>query len=109
MRKACPAIFIFILIFSAITVSAQEKSPVMSEAYYKVWNDSLQGTIDANIERYRKGDAEIVLENVKSGSMVTVEQVSSDFLFGSNIFLFDKDMGLRVIIRSHIRIVKGKS
>ena len=90
MRKAYPLLFPVILIFSALSVSAQEKSPVMSEAYYKAWNDSLQNAIDSNIEKYRKGDAEVILENVKPGSMVTVEQVSSDFLFGSNIFLFDQ-------------------
>lgn len=81
------------LAFCAISVAsviAQEKSPVMSEAYYKTWNDSLQNAIDANIEKYRKADAELILENVKPGSVVTVEQVSSDFLFGSNIFLFDQ-------------------
>ena len=75
---------------SAASVIAQEKSPVMSEAYYKTWNDSLQNAIDANIEKYRKADAELILENVKPGSVVTVEQLSSDFLFGSNIFLFDQ-------------------
>ena len=75
---------------SAASVIAQEKSPVMSEAYYKTWNDSLQNAIDANIEKYRKADAELILENVKPGSVVTVEQISSDFLFGSNIFLFDQ-------------------
>lgn len=75
---------------SAASVIAQEKSPVMSEAYYKTWNDSLQNAIDANIEKYRKADAELILENVKPGSVVTVEQVSTDFLFGSNIFLFDQ-------------------
>lgn len=75
---------------SAVSVIAQEKSPVMSEAYYKTWNDSLQNAIDANIEKYRKADAELILDNVKPGSVVTVEQVSSDFLFGSNIFLFDQ-------------------
>lgn len=90
MRNAYPLLFPIILIFSALSVSAQEKSPVMSEAYYKAWNDSLQNAIDSNIEKYRKGDAEVILENVKPGSMVTVEQVSSDFLFGSNIFLFDQ-------------------
>ena len=90
MRNAYPLLFPIILIFSALSVSAQEKSPVMSEAYYKAWNDSLQNAIDSNIEKYRKGDAEVVLENIKPGSMVTVEQVSSDFLFGSNIFLFDQ-------------------
>ena len=77
---------------SVASVIAQEKSPVMSEAYYKTWNDSLQNAIDANIEKYRKADAELILENVKPGSVVTVEQVSSDFLFGSNIFLFQRTL-----------------
>ena len=67
---------------------AQEKNPAMSEAFYKTWNDSLQNAIDQRIDRYRKADMEIVLENVKPGTPVTVEQISHDFLFGSNIFLF---------------------
>ena len=72
----------------ALSAFAQERSSVMSEAYYKKWNDSLQTGIDERIEQYRKADAELVLENVRPGSVVSVEQVSHDFLFGSNIFLF---------------------
>ena len=77
-----------IILIASAAVGAQDRNPAMSEAYYKTWNDSLQTAIDQNIEKYRKGDAELVLENVRPGSVVTVEQVSSDFLFGSNIFLF---------------------
>ena len=83
-------LFIPILFLIVSAAGAQDRNPAMSEAYYKTWNDSLQTAIDKNIEKYRKGDAELVLENIKPGSVVTVEQVSSDFLFGSNIFLFDQ-------------------
>ena len=66
-------------------LSAQE---VMSQGYLDMWNDSVQQAIDQNIERYRKADAEILLEGAKKGTAVSVEQQSSDFLFGSNIFLY---------------------
>lgn len=71
--------------FSCAAISAQN---VMSEEYCRVW-DSLRPTIEDNIEKYRKADGEIVLKNVKPGTEVTIEQVSHDFIFGSNIFLYD--------------------
>jgi len=74
------------LIASAATFDSSDK--VMSEQYYKVWNDDVQKTIDQNIEKYRKADAKVSLHNVKAGTDVIVEQISSDFLFGSNSFLF---------------------
>lgn len=61
---------------------------VMSEAYHKIWNDSLQMQIDNNIEKYRKADAELTLKDIASGTEVAIEQVSHKFIFGSNIFLF---------------------
>ena len=61
---------------------------VMSEEYCRVW-DSLRPTIEDNIEKFRKADGEIVLKNVKPGTEVTIEQVSHEFIFGSNIFLYD--------------------
>ena len=73
------------LLLMSGTVTAQD---VMSEGYRQLWNDSVQQAIDRNIELYRKADAEIVLPDAKPGSVVTVEQQTSDFLFGSNIFLF---------------------
>ena len=60
----------------------------MSEEYYKVW-DSLRTTIDDNIEKYRKADGELFLKNVKPGTEVNIEQVSHEFIFGSNIFLYN--------------------
>ena len=75
-------------IISQLSIFAQED--VMSDKYYAYWNDSVQQVIDANIEKYRKADATIVLENVKPGTEVTIKQTSSDFLFGSNSFQFDQ-------------------
>ena len=76
---------LFLLAWSILP--AQE---VMSEGYRHMWNDSVQQAINRNIEHYRKADAELALEGVKPGSSVTVEQQTTDFLFGSNIFLFDQ-------------------
>ena len=76
---------LFLLAWSILP--AQE---VMSEGYRHMWNDSVQQAISRNIEHYRKADAELALEGVKPGSSVTVEQQTTDFLFGSNIFLFDQ-------------------
>ena len=82
-------LFLFIFIGSIPSLFAQaERNPVMSDAFYQVWSDSLQTAIDQRIEQYRKGEGSVILENVKKGSAVTIEQVSHEFLFGSNIFLF---------------------
>lgn len=48
-------------------------------------NDSVQQVIDLDIEKYRKADVRMVLKNVWEGTEVSVEQITSDFLFGSNI------------------------
>ena len=61
---------------------------VMSEKYRQFWNADVQKTIDANIEKNRKADAEITLENTPAGTQVQVEQKTHQFRFGSNIFLF---------------------
>lgn len=67
---------------------AQQKEDVMSEAYRRIWNDTVQSQIDRNIELYRKADAVLTLNDIKPGSEVGIEQISHTFLFGSNIFLF---------------------
>ncbi len=63
---------------------------VMSEQYWNYWNDDIQKEIDARIEKYRKSDAELTLKDVKPGSIVKIQQVSSEFLFGAHIFNFDQ-------------------
>ena len=85
MRKI---IIAAVLLSGAVSVHAQQRNPYMSEGYYRVWTDSLQAAIDADIERYRKADTVILLPDVRPGSRVKVEQTGHEFLFGSNIFLF---------------------
>ena len=60
---------------------------VMSEAYWKIWNDEVQAKIDADIEKYRKADASIEIA-VPDGVEVQVEQVNHAFFFGAHIFNF---------------------
>ncbi|MDO5580452.1 MAG: endo-1,4-beta-xylanase [Planctomycetia bacterium] len=83
------------LIFFAFAVPAFSGSDpveipkdVMSEKYWSIWNESVQKKIDADIEKYRKTNAEVVLEKIKPGTSVKVEQLTHSFKFGSNIFLF---------------------
>ena len=81
---------LFLAGLSLLAWSILPAQEVMSEGYRHMWNDSVQQAINRNIEHYRKADAELALEGVKPGSSVTVEQQTADFLFGSNIFLFDQ-------------------
>ena len=61
---------------------------VMSEKYQRIWGDSVQMSIDREIEKNRKADAVVVIKDAAPGTEVKVEQVSHEFIFGSNIFLF---------------------
>lgn len=74
-----------LLLLLSGTLPAQE---MMSEGYRQMWNDSVQQAIDRNIETYRKADALLLLKDAAEGTAVHVEQTGSDFLFGSNIFLY---------------------
>ncbi len=91
----------FVLILSAFPVrfsSATDTSDVpappdpsmMSEAYWNFWNDDVQKEIDARIEQNRKADYRLELSDVKPGTSVKIEQVSSEFMFGAHIFNFDQ-------------------
>ena len=62
---------------------------VMSEAYWKIWNDEVQSKIDADIEKSRKADA-IVEVAAPDGAEVKVEQESHAFFFGAHIFNFNQ-------------------
>ena len=61
---------------------------VMSEAYWKIWNDDVQRRIDADIEKYRKADGAFALEGAPDGAEVKVEQLTHGFFFGAHIFNF---------------------
>lgn len=92
------SIILFGLVLSLILTGNSLKSqttgtqPVMSSAYREFWNPEVQKTIDLNIEKNRKADAVCRLKNIKPGTVVTVQQLTHDFLFGGNIFLFG-DLG----------------
>lgn len=60
---------------------------IMSKEYLKFWNPDIQNEIDEKIEKNRKADARIPLENAAPGTEVSVKQISNQFRFGSNIFL----------------------
>ena len=66
----------------------QPDPTVMSDEFYQIWNEDVQKAIDERIEKYRKADAEVKLENVKPGTDVKVEQISHEFIFGAHIFNF---------------------
>ncbi len=67
-------------------------SNVMNEGYRKFWNPEIQEKIDQDIKQYRMADAVLQFESIPAGTEVKIEQISHDFLFGGNIFLFG-DLG----------------
>ena len=79
-----------VLLLSGRTVQAQLPDTAMSEAYWKMWNPEVQARIDRDIEANRKADAAVRVG--RGAGEVRVEQISHDFLFGGNTFLFD-DLG----------------
>ena len=88
-----------ILAVVAVSVQAQMHFPrsqaedtkgYMSEAYWQIWNEEEQARIDADIEKYRKADGEIVLANIGRKRDVKIEQVSHEFVFGAHIFNFNQ-------------------
>lgn len=62
---------------------------VMSDEYWKIWNDDVQKQIDTDIEQNRKSDASVML-NVAPGTTVKVEQIDHAFRFGAHIFNFNQ-------------------
>ena len=72
------------------TSQKEDKEHVMSEAYWKLWNDKVQKQIDEDIERYRKAGGVVILEGVAPGAKVHVKQISHDFVFGASMFNFNQ-------------------
>lgn len=76
-----------ILTLSLFATTARADAP---ESYRKLWRDPALN-IDANIEKYRKGDAEIEVagKDGKPLANATVEivQQKHEFLFGCNLFV----------------------
>ena len=69
---------------------AEDTKGYMSEAYWKIWNAEEQARIDADIEKYRKADGELVIENLGRKRDVKIEQVEHEFIFGAHIFNFNQ-------------------
>ena len=65
---------------------AEDTKGYMSKEYWAIWNAEEQARIDADIERYRKSDAEITLPNIAKNSDVKIEQISHHFIFGQNLY-----------------------
>ncbi|MBQ9875392.1 MAG: endo-1,4-beta-xylanase [Thermoguttaceae bacterium] len=97
MRRALSIVLVCLTnLLVAGAVSGETPRPeapdpsAMSEKYWERWNDNVQREIDERIERYRKADGELKLSDVKEGSTVKIEQISSDFMFGAHIFNFNQ-------------------
>lgn len=69
---------------------SEDTAGIMSDKYWSKWDDKEQSRIDADIEKYRRADAEFDLADCKPGSEVTVEQTKHDFVFGAHIFNFNQ-------------------
>ena len=75
---------------SVPTREAEDTQHVMSHEYWQVWNDSEQARIDADIDKYRKKNADYKIKSIKKGTTVKVEQITSDFVFGASAFNFNQ-------------------
>ena len=79
-----------VAVLSAMAASAFEiDKSVMSDEYWKVWNDAEQARIDADIEKYRKADG-VFAVGAPAGAVVKVEQLTHDFRFGAHVFNFNQ-------------------
>lgn len=72
------------------TEAAMPPAEAVSAEYHAIWNDEVNREIDARIEKYRKADARVTLENAAPGTEVKVTQRTHEFLFGAQIFNFDQ-------------------
>ncbi len=90
MKQQLLILIILMLSLSNLTAQKQQvmTKELMSDAYWKIWNPEVQAKIDHDIDKYRKADAVLKLEGIPTGTKVIIEQISHQFLFGGNIFLF---------------------
>ena len=75
-------------VLPALAFAGQDRS-LMSEAYWKIWNDAEQARIDSDIEKNRKADGAFEID-APDGEAVRVEQLTHDFRFGAHIFNFNQ-------------------
>ena len=90
MKRKTACVFSVSSIALCLNLAAVELDrSVMSQAYWDVWNDGLQGRIDADIERYRQTDATLEVA-APDGAEVKVEQIDHAFFFGAHTFNFNQ-------------------
>lgn len=65
---------------------SEDSENIMSAGYWEIWNDAEQERIDKDIDLYRKADGVFKIGKVKKGTLVKVEQVKSEFVFGASAF-----------------------
>ena len=73
---------------TAQTIPAIKVEDAMSAGYRRTWNEEVQARIDHDIRAYRMAEATLQFAGNVSRKGVRIQQVSHDFLFGSNTFLF---------------------
>ena len=88
MKKEMFALCAALLVSSGFAAFTMDRS-VMSDAYWKIWNEDVQKRIDADIEKFRKADASVEIA-APDGTEVSVEQISHAFFFGAHIFNFNQ-------------------
>ena len=69
--------------------AAEDSEGILGEKYWKEWESEMP-RIDADIEKYRKADAEIKLENPDPDAFVKIEQTKSAFFFRSACVVFQQ-------------------
>lgn len=80
-----------IILLTGLLLLKMNGTKAQDTAYGHLWNDPvLNKQIRDNIERYRKGDASVLVLDANGtalpGAVVDIHQETSDFLFGSNLF-----------------------
>ena len=68
---------------------AEDKDGILTDKYWSYW-EAVMPQIDADIEKYRKADVEIKLDDVAPNSDIKVKQLTSDFKFGAPIFYYNR-------------------
>lgn len=69
--------------------SAEDTEGILSKKYWQQWEAEMP-KIDADIEKYRKADAEVKLEDVAPNSVVKINQTTSDFIVGAAILRYNR-------------------
>ncbi len=63
---------------------------VMSEAYWRIWNLDVQQKIDEDIDKHRKSTVVITLPDAVPITLVQVQQIAHEFIFGAHIFNYNQ-------------------